>query len=261
MLLLRSAIDGLTCHNSPMYWTLSTALLSTAVVTSGALLQSATGLGAGLVVVPLLALISLDLVPGPMVFASLALSTTMCIAGRQHIDFENVRPILVGLLLGTVVAAAYIARLPLDALSLVFGVLILVAIGCTLRAPRFSLTAKGGVAAGALSGFLGTSVGIGAPVLAIVFQHYSGEKLRATLAFLYTLSSVTILLFLHLAGRFGSEEIISGLILAPGFVLGYLISPKLVAFIDRGYARPAVLILSTVSALLLTWRGVLALLR
>lgn len=239
-----------------MEWTMSNGLLATAFVASGALLQAVTGLGAGLIIVPLLALISINLIPGPMIFASLALSTAMSIGGRHHIDFANTKSILVGVLLGTVAASAYIARLTLDTLGIVFGVLIMVAIAISLKAPRFELSTRGNVAAGVLSGFLGTSAGVGAPILALVFQHYPGEKLRATLAFLYAVSSVTMLVFLNLAGRFGTDEAVSGLILIPGFLIGYLLSPKLVSLIDRGYARPAVLVISTFSACLLIWRSV-----
>jgi uncharacterized protein len=243
-----------------MEWTWTHALLATAFVASGALLQSVTGLGAGLIIVPLLALLSVELIPGPTIFASLALSISMMVAGRDHIDFANTKSIIVGLLLGTALASLYISRLPFDALGIVFGVLILVAIAISLKAPRFALNAKGSVAAGALSGFMGTSAGVGAPVLALVFQHYPGDQLRATLAYLYVVSSITMLAFLNLAGRFGIDEAISGMILVPGFLLGYVLAPKLISIIDRGYARPAVLIVSTISACLLIWRSVTILL-
>lgn len=238
-----------------MEWTWATALLVTSLVAMGALLQSVTGLGAGLIIVPLLALISVDLVPGPIIFASLALSSSMAIAGRSHIDFASTKPIIVGLLVGTIAAAVCISYLPFEALGIVFGVFILLAVGVSLRAPKFELSRNGNIGAGALSGFMGTSAGVGAPVLALVFQHYSGERLRATLAFLYVVSSVTMILFLNLAGRFGSEEALSGLIMMPGFLLGYALSPKLVSILDRGFARPAVLVISTFSALLLIWRS------
>ncbi|WP_421869672.1 sulfite exporter TauE/SafE family protein [Motiliproteus sp.] len=238
-----------------MEWTLSHFAIATLSVASGALLQAATGLGAGLIVVPLLAMLSLSLVPGPMIFASLALSTTMAIAGRQQIDFEGFEPLLGGLLLGTVVAAATVAKLPLEKLGLLFGVMILLAVGLSLRQPRFNFSVGGCFGAGLLSGVMGTAAGIGAPVLALLYQHHSGPTLRATLALLYCLSSLMMLALLHWAGRFGQAELISGLTLVPGFVIGYLISPRLAGFIDQGYARPAVLILSSLSALLLIGRS------
>jgi len=242
-----------------MDWTLTSALLVSIIVTVGALLQAATGLGAGLIVVPLLALVSTDLVPGPMIFGSLALSATMTILGRRNIDFSMTRPILVGVLVGTILAALYISQLPIDALGLIFGVFVLVAVAISARAHRFTFSAKGNFVAGTASGILGTSAGIGAPVLAMLYQHFPGPALRATLAFLYLVSSVLMLFFLNVAGRFGINELVSGMYLVPGFVIGYFLSPRLAAYIDKGFARPMVLIVSTASACLLIWRSYSAL--
>jgi hypothetical protein len=58
-------------------------VLANAAVLLGANLQASTGLGAGLIIVPLLALVSLDFVPGRLVLASVALSGIMAIH-RAH---------------------------------------------------------------------------------------------------------------------------------------------------------------------------------
>jgi uncharacterized membrane protein YfcA len=89
-----------------------------------------------------------------------------------------------------------------------------------------------------------------------VYQHFPGRALRATLAFLYFVSSLVMLVFLHFAGRFGADELHSGFLLVPGFVVGYFLSPRLAAFVDAGYARPVVLVVSCVSASLLIWRSI-----
>jgi len=220
------------------------------------LLQAASGLGAGLIIVPLLStLLSTDLVPGPTICGSLALSASMTLSGRKHIDFTNTRPILAGCAIGTIVAAWFIANVPGDSLGLVFGAGILIAVVLSLRAPRFSLSPRGTFAAGSLAGLLGTSVGIGAPVLALIYQHFPGPALRATLAYLYFVSSIVGLTFLHLAGRFATPELVSGVFLMPGFVIGFFLAPRLAAFVDKGYARPLVLIVSTTSAAFLIWRS------
>ena len=48
-------------------------VVANGILAAGSVLQAATGLGAGLIVVPLLALISLEFVPGPVILAVLAL--------------------------------------------------------------------------------------------------------------------------------------------------------------------------------------------
>ena len=59
------------------------------------------------------------------------------------------------------------------------------------------------------------------------------------------------LMTLTFANRFGYQEIIYGLYLTPGFILGYLLSGKLAAYIDRGHSRTVILIISSVSAVAL----------
>jgi hypothetical protein len=132
-----------------------------------------------------------------------------------------------------------------------FGVAILLAVAVTLGRTSRRFTPPLLLAAGFVSGVMGTAAGIGAPVLALLYQHHAGPAVRATLAFLYLLSSLMMLFFLHFAGRFGLAELLLGLHLVPGFLLGFFLAPRLIRFVDRGYTRPAVLLFSTISALTL----------
>jgi uncharacterized membrane protein YfcA len=66
--------------------TTTSIIAANVAVMLGAILQASTGLGAGLIIVPLLALVSLAFVPGPLVLASMALSGLMAFQGRREID-------------------------------------------------------------------------------------------------------------------------------------------------------------------------------
>ena len=100
-------------------WTFANFALAAGIVSIGALLQAASGLGGGLIIVPLLSiLISTDLVPGPIIFASLALSVTMTLRGRSHIDYTMMGQLFTGIIVGTIVAAWFIANVPADSLGL-----------------------------------------------------------------------------------------------------------------------------------------------
>lgn len=226
-------------------------ILATAAVCLGSVMQAVTGLGAGLVIVPFLALISTFLIPGPLVFASLSLSLTMLWFGRNAVDYRYTSYILISVGIGTVIAAAFIAKLPVEKLGIIFGLVILGSVAFSLFAPRFQFNRKGGALAGLTSGLAGTSSGIGAPFLALLYQYHQGPSLRATLAFLYSVSSICILTSLHFAGRFHVEEAVAGLYLMPGFLGGYFLSPKLAKWIDKRLARVAVLSISSISALVL----------
>ena len=68
------------------------------VIALGSTLQASTGLGAGLIVVPLLALIHLEFVPGPVIFASLGLSLLMTLVGRDAIKRVHLHTVSIGLI-------------------------------------------------------------------------------------------------------------------------------------------------------------------
>lgn len=238
-----------------MEWTVASALLAILCVSLGSILQAVTGLGGGLLVVPLLGIISIELIPAPMIFASLTLSLPMAISGRNSIDYTQIKTVIAGLLLGTIIAVYYITSLALDQLGVVFGVLILSAVLLSIALPPIRPGFAAMLGAGSLSGFLGTAAGVGAPILACIYQHHTPASIRATLAYLYVLSSLATLIFLGLGDRFGYQQMQDGLVLMPGFIFGYLLAPLLLRRIDKNFARLAILNISTASAVLLIWRS------
>ena len=237
--------------------TIANVAASTLAITTGAVLQASTGLGAGLVVVPLLALISFDLVPGPVIFASLALSSVMAYAGRRHIAWSHLDKVLWGLSVGMLAGILGLSFLPPSRIGLVFGALILLATVVSVLGVAVRPTSRSALAAGLLSGFMGTVAAIGAPVLALLYQYEEPKALRGTLALLYLVSSIGMLVLLHVAGRFNWHDAMLGGYLIPGFVLGYLLSGPVARVLDRGYSRAAVLIISSVSGLALILKSLL----
>ena len=231
-------------------------LAAIGVLALGGVLQASTGMGTGILVVPLLALISLDLVPGPVITASLALTVPMTWHGRRHIAHRELRPLIGGLLIGCVLGAYGLASLPRDRLGVIFAVVILFAAAITSLGFRIPFSRRNLAAAGLLAGIMGSTSGAGAPPIALLYQHREGAELRPTLAFVYAVSSLLILLLLHLTGQYGGHEALIGLLLVPGYLLGYLIATPLARILDRGHARIAVLVISTLSAIILLMRSV-----
>lgn len=230
-------------------------VLSTLAVMAGSLVQAITGMGSGFVIVPLLALIDLSLVPGPLVFGSLALSVTMALRGREHIDRSRVPVIVLGIAPGSVAGAFLLTRFDGQSTGVVFGCVILAAVALSLAGLRVSPRREAAFAAGALSGVLGAAAGIGGPVLALLYQDEEGDRLRATLGLLYACGAIVILMVLASAGRFGAGELMNGALLMPGFVLGYLLSGRFVVYFSQRYVRLAVLSLSVAAATALIVRS------
>ncbi len=231
-------------------------VILTLIVCLGSILQASTGFGVGLIIVPLLALVDISYVPGPLIFGSLALSLLMTIAGRHHIDSDKLQYIGVGLILGSILGAQLLIYIPPNLAGVLFGSLIIIAIVLSYLKFKLQLTLPVFIVAGVVSGFMGTTAAIGAPVLALLYQYHEGKTLRATLGFLYFLSSIMMIILLHLHNQFGLVQIKQGLLLMPGFVLGFLIAQPIAKYLDKGYTRPVVLIIAFASAFYLIVKSV-----
>jgi uncharacterized membrane protein YfcA len=226
-----------------------------AAVLLGAILQASTGLGAGLIIVPLLALVSLDFVPGPIVLASMALSGIMAARGRRDIQAAGLGLLSLCLCLGVIVGALSISAIPAQRAGLAFGGLVLVAVAISVAIPDLRRSTPVVISGGTFAGFMAAISGIGAPVLALLYQNEPPRVLRATLGMVFTISSTAILICLHFVGRFGPHEAWLGLWLAPGYLLGFFVAMPIASRLDRGNSRKAVLVISTLSALMLIVRS------
>ena len=76
-----------------------------------------------------------------------------------------------------------------------------------------------------------------------------GPRLRGTLAGYFIGGTLVSLSALAVIGRFGREELRLSLFLIPGTVLGYFMSRPAAAYLDAGYTRIAVLVVSALAAL------------
>ncbi len=217
-------------------------------VVLGAIVQGTSGVGGGFIIVPLLAMIDVSFLPGPLVFGSLSISMVMAWRERGHIDYRNTGIILTAIIPGSLAGAWLIAGVASSQLGLMFGGVILVAVLISLLGVHFPLNRISGTLAGLLAGLMGASTGIGAPVLAILYQRVAGPMVRSTLAFIYTIASVLILAALMAFDHFGLDEVGYGLLLVPGFILGYLVSRPLALHFDHGATRYIVLGVSAVAA-------------
>jgi uncharacterized membrane protein YfcA len=87
--------------------------------------------------------------------------------------------------------------------------------------------------------------------MAIVYQREQAAKLRSTLAGFFLFGAGLAIVSLAISGEFGGRQLTDGLLLLPGLVVGIVASRFLGPYLDRGWARPAVLGLCTIAAVVL----------
>jgi uncharacterized membrane protein YfcA len=225
--------------------------LAVMAVALGSIIQGVSGVGGGFIMVPLLAMINMKYLPGPLIFGSLSISGLMAWRERAHIDFRATHLILLAIIPGALAGAWLVSRIDADHLGIVFGSMILFAVFISALGVHFPLNRITATVSGFVAGTMGASSGIGAPVIAVLYQREAGPMVRSTLAYVYTIASVLIVLALAVFGRFALAEAQSGLLLVPGFMFGYLCSRPLALHFDRGATRYIVLGVSAAAAAVL----------
>jgi uncharacterized membrane protein YfcA len=233
---------------------LSMLLLATLVMAVGAALQAAVGLGLALFVVPLLALIDVRLVPGPMLLAAVALAAMMAHRGRAAIDRRALALSLIGLCVGTALGAWGLSLVAPASLTKLFALLILAAVLISLLGTGVRVSRAALLAGGAAAGIMGTMVGIHGPPIALVFQNAEPAQARAMLGAFFAVGYAMSVVALAVVGLFGRQEFILGLLLLPGIGVGYATAPLVARFLDRKRLRIAILIVSGASAIALLVR-------
>ena len=221
----------------------------------GCVIQGAIGFGANLFAVPILALVNPGFVPGPVLMINPVLNAMLTYRERGHVNGEALGWSLTGRLPGIVVGVVALNLVSKDNLGVLFGVLLLGAVAlkaCGLHPRRNRGTL---FAAGTTSGFMGTTVGVGGPPVAMVLSDLPGPAFRATMSPYFLVGTSLSVVALALGGQFGVDDLVIGAWLMPGVIAGALLSGPLRSHIDAGRTPKAVYALSTVAAVTLLVRS------
>jgi uncharacterized membrane protein YfcA len=227
-----------------------------AIAVLGAFVQGTIGFGLAVVAAPILLLINIHFVPGSLLVAALLLSLMMIAREPRAVAWHEVGHATAGRVVTALPAAWMVARLDPFWFNNVFAIAVLVAVAMSLCGWRWKMSPTNVAVAGAISGITGTISSIGGPPMAIVYQHQRGPHMRATLSAVFTIGTLLSMGSLALFDEFGLPDILLGLALMPGVLVGFVISSLVAGRLDKHITRPAVLGVSALSAgiiLVRTW--------
>ena len=237
--------------------TLASGVLASGVVAVGAISQGTVGFGVGTIAAPLLLLIDPRLVPGPLLLTAFFLILALTWREWRGIRFGYLAWSLVGRFAGTVAAALFIRGISQDRFETLLGIVVILGAVISAIGPEIRLTRAGFLGAGALSGFFGTTAAIGGPPIALLVQREKGQVVRGTLSAFFVVGTVISIAGLTWAGKFGRTELHLTPVLLPGALVGFLLSGRLTRFMDRGWLRPAILVLSLLAGCVVVLRQLL----
>jgi len=218
-------------------------------------IQGSIGFGANLFAVPLLALINPELIPIPILVVNPIMNLMLAWRERGNVDRPAVISALVGRVPGVVLGVLALSLISSDHLGLLFGILILLAIGLQLSGLTLSRTRPIVALAGGVSGFMATTVGIGGPPIALALKDLPGPSFRATMSPYFVIGSSLSILGLILGGQFEISDIWNSLLLLPAAIAGILISGPLRSRVDSGRIVYFIYFLSSAGAIALLLRS------
>jgi uncharacterized protein len=213
--------------------------LGAAVAAGG--FQSTLGFGAAFVLVPALAVVAPDLLPGAIVVAIVPLSAVMVATQRRGLDLRAVGRVTVGRLPGIALGGVVVALLSQRALTVAIAVILLLAVASVGGGWHVEVSRTTELVAGAVSGLTGTAAALGGPPLALLYRGTSGTVMRPTLAGVWLVGSLPVLASLQLAGSLTSTQIRAGGLLGIGTVAGLVLARPLVTRLSEATLRGAVL--------------------
>jgi len=218
-------------------------------------IQGSIGFGANLFAVPLLALINPELIPIPILIVNPIMNLMLAWRERGNVDRPALISALVGRVPGVVLGVVALSLISSDHLGLLFGILLLIAIGLQLSGLTLSRTRRSVTLAGGVSGFMATAVGVGGPPMALALKDLPGPSFRATMSPYFVIGSSLSILGLILGGQFEISDIWNSLLLLPAAIAGILISGPLRSRVDSGRIVYFIYFLSSAGAIALLLRS------
>lgn len=209
---------------------------------------------------PIVALLAPQLMPESLLVTAAVLPVVTLSAEGRHADLGGLRWALLGRLPGMFLGGIVVASVAPEQLSVVVGVCVLAAVALSIVTASRGLVIRRtsttlGVA-GAVSGFTGTSVAVGGPPMALIYQDAGGPRIRATLAAYFAVGSVLSLITIFALGAGSVPALMFGLTCTPIVLISHVVASRW-RNVAPGPIQIAVLSLAAFSATCLLIRGVL----
>jgi uncharacterized membrane protein YfcA len=221
----------------------------------GSLVQSVVGLGIGLVAAPVITLLEPELMPGVLISLAFVLPCITLIHDHHDIDWHGLNWSLPSRVMGTALGVWVVATFTDGELGLFIGAMVLLAVLVTWRAVTVPINRTSLSAAGFIGGVTGTATSIGGPPFALLYQHRQPTQIRTTMAVYFLIGAAISIVGLTISGDLERHQVAVAAFLLPAVGAGALLGIPLRRVLPAHVVRPAVLVVSAGSALVLIVRS------
>nr|WP_323782129.1 sulfite exporter TauE/SafE family protein [Amylibacter sp.] len=227
-------------------------------VTLSSGVQRLSGQAFGIVAAPLIALVAPQFLPAGLLLLGISVGLTSTAVDISAIDKAEIIPGFFGRALGAVLAAMVAARITdVSLIAGLTGLVVLAGIALSLSGLRVKIRPLSLLLAGITAGLMGTITAVGAPPMALLYQHEPAKRARAMQNAFFFWGMCVSVLALAWQGLVTGRHLIFALSLIPAIVLGLSVSMPLAKHMERRTLRPYALGLSAIAATTLILRLVL----
>ncbi|MFN3616248.1 MAG: TSUP family transporter, partial [Rubrimonas sp.] len=209
-----------------------------------------------MVVAPLVALIAPQAMPAGVLLIGFAVTLLSTPRPLGAVAPSELIPAVIGRAAGAFAAAGVVALAPdPGSVAVLVALSVLVGVALSLSGLRLSITTPNLIGAGALSGLTGTLTSVGAPPLALLYQHAPAAHARATLNAFFSIGIALSLLALAAQGQVRLSDAAFALSMVPAAACGFLLARPVMRRLGGRSVRPIILGLATLASgmILLRW--------
>lgn len=218
----------------------------------GTILQRLSGQGFGMIAAPLMVMAAPTYVPTTLLLLGLVVGFGAMAVDRSQIAKHELWPGFGGRILGSI-TAAWIALHYSDpkVLAVIVAVVVYIAVALSLLGLSVRISPTSLSCAGFVAGIMGTLTAMGAPPMALLYQHEPQRRSAAMQNAFFGFGMVVSLLALSVAGLVGLRHLIAAVILLPPTLLGLWLSQKIAPKVEKTAIRPYALSFATMAATIL----------
>jgi len=232
---------------SPLAWAF--CLISTMVA---AAFQRITGQGFGMIAAPLVALVAPHMLPTALLVLGAVVGYRAMRADFSAVNLSELPAGMAGRALGAVLAAWLAgALIGSGSIGIAIALVVFTAIGLSLAGLRVAISRISLFVAGLAAGLMGTLTAIGAPPMALLYQHEDRKRSAAMQNSFFMFGMVVSFAALFWQGLVRLDHIGFAILLAPAVFAGLAASNIINRVLGDFPARPIALGLAGVSASLL----------
>ncbi len=226
------------------------------VIVVATVVQRLTGMGFGIVAVPLLALIAPDVGTFAVLVLTVLVMVAVTWAERDALDRRALAIASLASLPGVALGTWLAAVLPLRATHLAIGAVVVAGSVVSMAGWRAPAGRTSLVAGSVVAGILTPVAALPGPPMAIVYRPDDVRRMRTTLSAFFAFGSAVSAVTLLLAGTTDAgAELVRAAVLVPAIVVGMLVAMPLVPRLPAPTVRTATLVLSLVSGVALVARA------